>query len=79
MPIDEIQKAIRELSFEDLEHLREWLDEYYAELWDRQIEADAKAGLLDNLIAEVEQEALIEERRNEPERPLREYLKEKKN
>jgi hypothetical protein len=78
MSIHEIQKAIKELSSEDLARLNEWFEEYCAELWDKQIEGDAKSGRLDKLIAEAER-ALIEERRNEPERPLRDYLKEKKN
>lgn len=55
MSIYEIQKAIRNLSPEELASLRQWLDEYYAEVWDRQIEADAKSGRLDKLIAETDE------------------------
>ena len=80
MSIAEIEQAIIQLSPEELERFREWFEEYCAELWDKEIEADARSGRLDKLIAEVDHEkALIEERRNESERPLREYLKEKNN
>jgi len=78
MSIHEIQKAITKLSTEELARLRDWFDEYYSEVWDKQIESDVQSGRLDKLIAEAER-ALIAERRNESERPLREYLKEKKN
>jgi hypothetical protein len=56
MSIYEIQKAIQKLSAEELASLRQWLDEYDAKLWDRQIEADAKSGRLDKLIAETDEE-----------------------
>ena len=55
MSIYEIQKAIRNLSPEELASLRQSLDEYYAEVWGRQIEADAKSGRLDKLIAETDE------------------------
>ena len=80
MSINEIQQAITKLSHEELARFREWFEEYYAEVWDRQIETDAKSGRLDRFITEADEEkALIEERRNEPGRPLSEYLKEKKS
>ena len=78
MSITEIQQAITELSPEELERFRAWFEEYCAEVWDKQIETDVKTGLLDKLIPQTDEEkALMKERRNEPERPLREYLKEK--
>lgn len=49
--LDAIQKAISELSPEELTKLRAYLDELEADLWDAQIERDAKAGKLDKLIA----------------------------
>ena len=78
MSINEIQQAITKLSPEELARLREWFEEYHTGFWDTQIEADVKSGRLDKLIAKVD-EALIKKRRNESERPLREYLKEKMN
>ena len=41
MTISEIEQAITELSPEELTRLRAWFDEYYAEVWDKQIEEDA--------------------------------------
>ena len=56
MSITEIEQAITELSPEELARFREWFDEYYAEMWDKQIEADAKSGRLDKFIAESDEE-----------------------
>ena len=47
--ITEIQQAVQNLDDRDLESLRRWFDEYFADAWDRQIEDDAKAGKLDKL------------------------------
>jgi len=82
MTLAEIEQAIAELPSQDYNRFREWFEEFDAQLWDKQIEDDAKSGRLDKLIAEVEKEindlSVIEERRNEPERPLREYLHKRK-
>lgn len=56
MSISEIEQAITELSPEELARLRAWFDEYYAEVWDKQIEDDLKAGRLDKLISEANEE-----------------------
>jgi hypothetical protein len=53
MTLSEIEKAITELSPEELNRLQEWLDEYYSEVWDKQIEEDAKAGKLDKIAEEA--------------------------
>ena len=47
--IENLEKQIRELSDDELAKLRQWFAEYDAEKWDRQLEADAKAGKLDGL------------------------------
>ena len=47
--VESIERQIQELSPEELAKLREWLAQYDAEVWDRQMEADAKAGKLDAL------------------------------
>ena len=44
-----IEGQIKELSREELAQLREWLAKFDAEVWDRQFEADVKAGKLDAL------------------------------
>jgi len=56
MTIQEIEQAITELDPDELARLREWFDEYYAQVWDEQIEQDAASGRLDKLIAEVDEE-----------------------
>ena len=50
MSVQEIESTIAKLPPEQLVALGEWFDEYRADEWDRQIEADAKVGRLDSLI-----------------------------
>ncbi|MBC8037372.1 MAG: hypothetical protein H7X89_09155 [Rhizobiales bacterium] len=47
--LEQIEKSIAELSAEDLAKLQAWLEEFRWEMWDRQLEADVKAGKLDKL------------------------------
>ena len=47
--LEEFKEFVSSLDPKDVRKLTEWLDEYNAELWDRQIEADAKAGKFDDL------------------------------
>ncbi len=47
--IESIEKQIQELSVEELEQFRQWFAEFDSELWDQQIESDAKSGKLDTL------------------------------
>ena len=47
--IENLEKQISELSEGELAKLRQWFAEFDAERWDRQIEADVKAGKLDRL------------------------------
>ena len=56
MSITEIEQAITELSPEELALFRQWFEEYYAQVWDRQIEEDANSGRLDKLISEANDE-----------------------
>jgi hypothetical protein len=56
MTIQEIEQAITELDPDELARLREWFDEFFAQVWDEQIERDAASGRLDKLIAEVDEE-----------------------
>lgn len=53
MQVEEIQVAIASLPPEQYVQLRDWFSEWDWEQWDRQIEADAKAGTLDFLINEA--------------------------
>jgi hypothetical protein len=51
--IERLEQEIRALSDEELAQLRRWFIEYDAEAWDREIEADAKAGKLDRVADEA--------------------------
>ncbi len=47
--VEIIEGQIKELSHEELAKFREWFARFDAEVWDRQFEADVKAGKLDAL------------------------------
>lgn len=47
--VETIERQVQELSAEDLAQFRHWFAEFDAEVWDRQFEADVKAGKLDAL------------------------------
>lgn len=47
--LEKIEKDIASLSPGEVARLAEWFAEFRADLWDRQIEADAKAGRLDKI------------------------------
>jgi hypothetical protein len=62
--IQEIESAISKLKPEEIRAVGKWLDELREELWDRQVEADAKAGRLDGLMEEAKRD--FEEGRCKP-------------
>jgi hypothetical protein len=47
--VEQIEGQIKELTSEELQSLRAWFAEYDAQIWDRQFEADVRAGKLDRL------------------------------
>jgi hypothetical protein len=47
--VENLEKQIRQLSPEELAEFRRWYADFDGELWDRQFEADVKAGKLDAL------------------------------
>ena len=51
--IEDIEKAVEQLSPDDLAKFREWFEEFDARIFDAKIERDAKAGKLDKLMAEA--------------------------
>ena len=59
--VDALEREIEKLSAEELAAFRDWFATYDADAWDRQMEADVKAGKLDRLAAEV----LAEHKRGE--------------
>jgi hypothetical protein len=63
--VEKLELLIESLSPEELARFREWFAEFDAQVWDRQIEADAAAGKLDRLI----EESMADKRAKKP-RPL---------
>lgn len=47
--LENIERQIKDLSPQEMAELREWFAEYDWEAWDRQLEADVRAGKLDAL------------------------------
>jgi hypothetical protein len=57
--IDQAEKAVRELSAEQLAEFRRWFFEFDAQVWDAEFEEDVRSGKLD----ELGEQALAEYRR----------------
>ncbi len=55
MGVKEIEKAITQLSPEELAELSAWFADYQANVWDEQIASDLDAGRFDSLLAEVDE------------------------
>lgn len=51
--VESIERAIEQLSPDELAKLRRWFLEFDAAAWDAQIEADAAAGKFDTLAEEA--------------------------
>lgn len=51
----EIEDAIKQLPSTQLSELRQWFDEFVADQWDDQIQADAHAGNLDFLLQQADE------------------------
>ena len=54
--VDEIKAAIEQLTFEERAELARWLHGWESDEWDREMVADAKAGKLDKLLKEVDED-----------------------
>lgn len=54
--VQELQMRIHNLPSEEQAQLRDWFYEFDNELWDRQIQADFKAGKFTGLIDEAQKE-----------------------
>lgn len=46
MSVEELKSAVSQLSTEELAGFYRWFEEFMADQWDRQIEADIRAGRL---------------------------------
>ena len=64
MDIKEIESAIAQLPPSELAELAKWFEEFQAQVWDEQLEQDLKAGRLDALLKQAEQD--FEQRQCEP-------------
>jgi hypothetical protein len=51
--VEDIEKAVEQLSPQELLRFRAWFEEFDARRFDARIERDAKAGKLDKLMAEA--------------------------
>jgi hypothetical protein len=49
MSLHDLEAAITQLPAEELTAFARWFDEYLADAWDRRIEADIRAGRLDDV------------------------------
>jgi hypothetical protein len=56
MDLKQIERAITQLQVNEFAELMGWLEDYQAQVWDKQIEEDLEAGRLDGLLAEVKEE-----------------------
>lgn len=56
MSVKELEKAIRRLPPDELARFREWFEEYVATQWDREFEADVKAGRLNRAGKQAERD-----------------------
>jgi hypothetical protein len=50
-PVEQLERQIAELDESESKVLRAWFERYHAEVWDRQVESDARSGRL-GLLAE---------------------------
>ena len=51
--VSEIEVAVKKLSRDELSAFRDWFQEFDAEAWDKQFEADVAAGRLNALAEEA--------------------------
>ena len=56
MSVEEIEAAISKLSSDELNQLTDWFVQFQAGVWDEQLEADIKAGKLDRLAREAQED-----------------------
>ncbi len=64
MDVKEIETAIAQLPPAKVAELAEWFAEFHAQIWDKQLEQDLKAGRLDSLLKEAAKD--LESGRCEP-------------
>lgn len=57
MSVQEIESAVANLPPSDLAEFMQWLGEFQAGAWDRQIAQDVQAGRFDAILQKVDEEA----------------------
>jgi len=56
MSLPELEKAVSQLSSQELSQFATWFEEYVSDEWDKQIERDAAAGKLDHLVKKADED-----------------------
>ena len=56
MSVQELEKAVTQLSVEELDEFVQWVADYQQSKWDKQIAKDSRAGRLDALIQKANQD-----------------------
>ncbi|MBC7910177.1 MAG: hypothetical protein H7Y30_06735 [Pyrinomonadaceae bacterium] len=56
MTIKEIASAVAQLPPTELAEFAKWFEEFQAQVWDKQLEQDDKAGRLDALLTQAEKD-----------------------
>jgi len=54
MSVKELENAIAQLSPDELNAFSQWFEEFLADAWDRQIEADARSGRFDKAVKQAD-------------------------
>lgn len=54
--LNEIEAQVAALPPEEFDKFRQWFEEFQADLWDQQIEADSLAGRLDALVDQAKRD-----------------------
>jgi hypothetical protein len=56
MSLKQLEMAVAQLPETDLTAFAQWFEEFLADAWDRQIEADLKAGKLNKAMRQADEE-----------------------
>jgi hypothetical protein len=51
--VEDLERAVRQLSHNDLQEFRRWFAEFEQSVWDQQLEQDIAAGRLNHLAEEA--------------------------
>ena len=54
--VEELEKEVQQLSPDQLRQFRAWYEEFDSDIWDEQIEEDARSGKLDDIASQALQD-----------------------